>query len=375
MSNCNTRNCCFQGIDLVVKCYDPQPEFTDFKIPTWWFNVCTGKLYLLKGIDDDGKAIWIEITAGGAGGDGIQKILTQCGVVDADDSGQITHSGECGARVVAADCKDLCITVNTDWGLQGGKNVCAGESINLSIDKENTNLVTSSSNNVKDGDSVVFDGTSGKIIKRAMNWRVGDGTDSWTGRFNPDDKSFQIFPNEMSDKPIIQMLSNGVILSPWQPKCTAKLSQRVPNFPVAQDYEIGSTRAFTKLRDTDGYNQNANNFFPGDGNGNAAYYTCPYTGVYNIGWQFVADRTTVTDTVVRIKVKLFFGSTSNEQSLLYNYLFGPDSYQTVSDYISLALNKEDRIRWTININKGTPYINVMSRGNEIDNFIGILFVG
>lgn len=333
-------------------------------------------MYLLKGIDDDGKAIWEEINA--TPQDTIREILTQCGSTTPDVDGKITHTGKCGARVVDDDCEDLCITLNTDWGLQGGGNVCAGESLTLGLDLENTDLVTSSSKDVKDGDSVVFDGTSGKIIKRAMNWRVGDGTDSWTGRFNPDDKSFQIFPNEMSDKPIIQMLNNGVILQPWYPKCTATLNERTPVFTSGVDYEIGSTKAFVKLRDTDGYNQSANNFFPGDGNGNYAYFTCPYTGGYNIGWQFLADRTTTQDTQGEMKFKLVFGPNGNEKALVYRYFFGNLTFSTVSGYISLPLNKGDRIRWNINIDKipnGQAYINSLAGPNEINNFIGILFIG
>lgn len=360
-----------EHVEKVIETYDPNENFVNYDLLTVWVNKKTKKAFILVS-KENGIATWVPINADITT---IDKIILNCGEVEANENNEIEHKGECGARTVTDDCTDLCITINTDWGLKGGGNVCAGESLTLGIDLANTTLVISSVKDVQDGDSVVFDGTSGKIIKRAMNWRVGNGTDSWTGRFNSEDKSFQIFPNEIEDKPIIQMLNNGVILNPWQPKCTAKLTQSVPTFPAGQDYAIGATRAFVKIRDTDGYNLNANHFFPGDGQGNGAYYICPYTGTYNHGWQFVADRTNTADPRVKIKFTLFFGPADNEQALLYNYLFGADSYQTISDYISLPLNKGDRIRWAINIDKGIPYINVMSSGNQIDNFLGILFVG
>lgn len=364
--------CCLRHIPYEILNKIPTEHDWDYPIPFVRIDKKDKRAWIL--IDNkDSKATWIEI---GNDINAIEKILLDCGEVTPNENGEIIHTGECGARTVTDDCKDLCITINTDWGLKGGGNVCAGESITLSIDPENTNLVSYSSNDVKDGDSVVFDGTSGNMLKRAMNWRVGNATDSWTGRFNAEDKSFEIFPNEMSDKPIIQMLNNGVVLEPWQPKCTARLTESTPKFSTNTPYAIGSTRAFQKLRDTDGYDLNANHFFPGDGQGNGAYYTCPYSGTYNIGWQFVVDRTNASDETTRITCQLLFGTLdSNEQAVFYNYVFGKTTYQTISEYIALPLEKGNRIRWDIIIDSGEPYLSVRATGNQIDNFISISFVG
>lgn len=136
MSNCNTKNCCFHGIDLVVKCYDPQPEFKDFTVPTFWFNRCNGKLFLLKEIDADGKAVWIDITSGGSGGSGIEQILTECGLVQPDSEGQIKVKGSCGIRALAEGCEEMCIDILTGFGLKGGGNVCAGESLTIELDAD-----------------------------------------------------------------------------------------------------------------------------------------------------------------------------------------------------------------------------------------------
>lgn len=363
-----------EHVDQVIHDYDPQENFLNYKVATLWINRKTKKAWVLVS-KEGGIAVWHPIPLEQSA---IDKIILDCGEVTPNENGEIIHKGACGARTVPEGCTDFCITLETGWGLKGGGTVCAGEKTKVELDPENINLVTSSSTGVKDGDSVVFDGDSGRIIKRAMNWRVGNGTDSWTGRFNESDKSFQIFPNEMSDKPIIQMLNNGVILQPWYPKCTAILNQRTPNFTAGLDYEIGSTRAFVKLRDTDGYEQSANNFFPGDGNGNSAYYTCPYTGGYSIGWLFLADRTIALDNKGEIFFKLIFGPVGNPKVLLYRYFFGSLTYSTVSSYITLPLDKGDRIRWNINIKdipQGTPYINSITQEGQIDNFIGILFTG
>lgn len=348
------------------------------------------------------------------------EILTECGYVQADENGQIQVEGSCGIRVTSKDCPDFCFVLRTGFGLKGGGQICNGEEREIALDAEITGdvkgpdsakvgdvpifkdetgkSITTSNINSVDGLTKIVKSTKGeqKLLVETVDTEAGSnagveakstgsgtpyfqltqGDQKWRRIINPETGALEIRPiDDLSKDPILTMMPNGVMLMPWQPKCTAKLAQKTPNFAAGQEYEIGSTRAFVKLRDTDGYNLNANNFFPGDGNGKYAYYTCPYTGGYNIGWQFIADRTTITDPIVKILLKLVFGPPSNEQSLRYSYLFGPDSYQTISDYVSLPLNKGDRIRWNIMINQGQPYINVFASGNEIDNFIGILFVG
>lgn len=372
-------SCCrcikrLEHVEKVIETYDPNETFLSYDLLTVWVNKKTKKAFILVS-KENGIATWVPINADITT---IDKIILNCGKVEANENNEIEHTGECGARTVTDDCKDLCITINTEWGLKGGGNVCAGESLTLGIDLANTTLVISSVKNVQDGDLVAFDGTSGKVIKKANNLKLGDAENSWNGKINQTTKALEFFPNALSTTPILSMLPNGVMLMPWQPKCTAKLSQRTPVFTAGQDYEIGSTLAFTKIRDTDGYNKSANYFFPGDGNGNYAYYTCPYTGGYNIGWLFLADRTNSQDTMGEIKFKLIFGTSSNEQALVYNYFFGNLTFSTVSGYITLPLNKGDRIRWNINIDKipnGQPYLNSLAAANEIDNFIGILFLG
>lgn len=177
---------------------------------------------------------------------------------------------------------------------------------------------------------------------------------------------------------VFEILRNGVYKSPYQAKCTAILNKRTPVFPSDKDYQIGATLAFVKLRDTDGFNQNANNFYPGDGNGNYGYYTCPYTGGYHIGWQFLADRTNTNDLNGEVKLKLVYGKPSDERSLSYLYFFGNLTFTSVSSYITLPLEKGNRIRWNLSINKipnGEAYINSLGGPKEFTNFIGILFVG
>lgn len=423
MSNCNTQNCCFKGIDLVIKCYDPQPDFRDFTIPTWWFNRCNGKLFLLKEIDDNGKAVWIDITSGGSTIEGIEEIITECGLIQPDSEGKVKVKGTCGIRAAAEGCEDLCVNVLTGFGLKGGGQVCVGETITIELDAEITGdvrsegtpqigdipkykeadskIIVPSNINSVDGLTKITKSTKGEqkfLVETADTesgsnagveakstgsgfpyFQLTQGDQKWRERINPETGAREICPiDDLSKDPILSMLPNGVMFMPWQPKCTAKLSQSTPVFTAGQDYQIGSTLAFTKIRDTDGYNESANHFFPGDGNGNYAYYTCPYTGGYSIGWLFLADRTTKQDTQAEVKFKLVFGPISNEQSLLYRYFFGNLTFTTVSGYITLPLNKGDRIRWNINIDKipnGQPYINSLSGANEIDNFIGILFLG
>jgi hypothetical protein len=394
MSNCNTSECCFHGIDLVVKCYDPLSDFNEFKVPTWWFNRCNGKLFILKGIVD-GKAIWQEISE--MGESGIQEILTQCGSVTPNENGEIIHTGECGARIVAADCTDLCITVNTEWGLTGGKTVCAGESITLGIDNENTNLVTSSSSDVQDGDSVVFDGTSGKKIKKADGLLVvstnnseknsgieivsTDGTgfpyinlkhgnQNWNIRSNPTNNALEFRPvNDLSKASMLTLFPNGNCVRPFQTKATAYFT-KTPTFTPNQPYTIGSNQKITIIRDNDGYNLSANYFFPGDGAGNGAYYITPYNGrFYEVSYQFLVDRGGQTQNPETFYVQVVYGD-----YIIYNRgrIAAGASYQTV--HLSGNLPESvagKKIEFKVIVQGGTPYINSFVTFPSLDNYIQI----
>lgn len=305
------------------------------------------------------------------------KLITQCGEVTPNENGEIIHTGSCGARTVAEDCKDLCITLETGWGIKGGGTVCAGEKTKLELDLENTNIVTSTSDEVKDGDSVVYDGTDGKKIKKADQWRIGDGTNSWTGKYNPDSKNLSIFPDDKNDNPILTMLPNGVFLGNNQPKASARLIKSTPAFPTRTWYQVGATSAFEKFRDEDGYNKSANNFFPGDGNGKGAFYTFPYPGVWAIQYQFILDIGTNNKTNTRYLVRLTWGKEGSYKSLRSASQLGKN-YTQIADCKLLPIEKDDicfvEINVDVNDAEVKPFLYAENNIRSIDNFIGFFLV-
>lgn len=365
--NCNCINK-LEHVEKVIAEYDPTEKFINYKLLTIWLNRKTGKAFILVS-KKDGIAVWqpidLEISA-------IEKIILNCGEVTANEKNEIIHTGECGARTVTDDCKDFCINVRTSWGIAGGKIVCAGESIDLSLKPEETNIVTSNITDGKDGDSVVLDGDSGKVLKKAQQWRIGDSENSWTGRFDPETKNLNIFPDDKATEPMLTMLPSGVILTPNQPKFSARLTASTPVFAVKQYYKIGSTLAFEKIRDEDGYNKNANNFFPGDGAGNFAYFTCPYPGVWGIQYQFVIDQGQTT-AGTRMVFRIAFGKPDAYQYLKYEYRYTNNSAQTIANTRFIPLKKDDTFHFEILIDSDTakPFIRNDTSGTEISNYCGV----
>lgn len=363
-------SCCrcikrLEHVEKVIEEYDPNETFVNYKLLTLWVNKKTKKAYVLVS-KENGIATWVPINADITT---IDKIILNCGEVEANENNEIIHTGECGARTVTDDCTDLCITIETEWGLKGGGIVCAGEKLTLGIDLANTNLVISNVTDVQDGDLVAFDGTSGKVIKKADNLKLGDADNSWNGKINPTTKALEFFPNDLSSTPIFSMLPNGVITSGFQPKFSAKLA-KTPTFDRNAYFRIGSNLAFEKIRDEDGYNKSANNFFVGGG-GNYAYYKCPYSGLYGIVYQFVIDQGR-QKSGTRMVSRINFGPENNFRQLKKEEKFADTSFQTISGTTFLPLNKDDRIFIDILIESdaGDPFISSAAVLNEIDNYFG-----
>lgn len=416
-------SCCrcikrLEHVEKVIETYDPNENFVNYDLLTVWVNKKTKKAFILVS-KENGIATWVPINADITT---IDKIILNCGEVEANENNEIIHTGECGARTVTDNCKDLCITINTEWGLKGGGNVCAGEKLTLSIDLANTTLVISSVKDVQDGDLVVFDGTSGKVITKSnINSVEGlikivrstkgeqkflvETTDSeagsdaaieakctgigypyfqltsdetkWRDTVNPVTKNRTIFPiiDGVSKNPILTMLPNGVMLMPWQPKATAKLG-RTPNFPANTELELGSNLSFTKIRDEDGYNTSANNFFVGSA-GKRAYYKAPYKGSYFVKYQFLLDTGETTATNIPAYAKIFWGKDAGIEFSAYNRnRFSVASFITFTDSGIIFLEKDDIIHININVQGGNPYITVRDESKKaIENYWEVIFIG
>lgn len=417
MSNCNTHNCCFSGIDLVIKCYDPQPDFTDFTIPTWWFNRCNGKLFLLKEIDENGKAVWVEIT--GATASGIQEIIAQCGLVQPDSEGKIKVKGECGARFFADDCADCWIDILTEDPLTGGKRVYCGESATIgfradmagNVRSEGTaqigdipkykeadsKVIVPSNINSVDGLTKVTRATKGeqKFLVEALDAEPGsdagieakstgigysyfqltsDNT-KWRDTVNPVNKNRTIFPiiDGTSKDPILTMLPNGVMLMPWQPKVgalfptTAKLGQ------ANVDLQIGSFAGakFTTVLDQDGYNLSAGNFFPGDGTSQGAYYITNYDNAfYLVIAQFLANKPS-PDPHVSANFRINYEG-------IAPYIYRKQMPATVSFETFLCITIIKSVKGkkiTFSVASTYDQLEISQFGNTRENYLGIYMLG
>lgn len=366
-------SCCrcikrLEHVEKVIGTYDPNETFLSYDLLTVWVNKKTKKAFILVS-KENGIATWVPINADITT---IDKIILNCGEVEANENNEIVHTGQCGARTVTDDCTDLCITIETEWGLKGGGIVCAGEKLTLGIDLTNTNLVISSVKDVQDGDLVAFDGTSGKVIKKADNLRLGDAENSWNGKINPTTKALEFYPNDLSTTPILSLLPNGVIIGNNQPKASARLTQSTPVFQKNQWLQLGSNLAFQKLRDEDGYNTSANNFFPGDGNGKGAFYTFKYKGVWCIQFQFLIDQS-INKTGTRIVYRLTWGKEGSYQSLRNAYQLAW-KYQAISDCRLLPVEKDDICFLEVSVEDTDesikPFIYAESDNRSIDSYIG-----
>lgn len=402
-----------EHVEKVIETYDPNENFVNYDLLTVWVNKKTKKAFILVS-KENGIATWVPINADITT---IDKIILNCGEVEANENNEIEHVGECGARTVTDGCKDLCITINTDWGLKGGGNVCAGESLTVGIDLANTNLVISNAKDVQPGDLVTFDGTSGKIITKSNINSVngltkitkstsgeqrllventfgndaviqakttGNGysyvqfsndDNEWLASLNSSNKQLEIFPKVKGEQKssILTMLPNGVMLMPWQPKAGGYL-RTTPEFPTVTDFEIGSNLPFVKVLDEEGYNTAANNFFIG-GSGQGASYTTTYEGgLYLVLFQFNVDKgnTGNPEQTALFTTKVKYGDR------IYSFrtpLPVGRSFSTVSGTVILRGIKGQKISWSTAASNGTPKIAAFGPENEIDNYVGIYMLG
>ena len=320
-----------ETLTVTRKPYNPMPNmFMEF-LPTLWINECTGETFIAVGRD----GCITNIQPINSDFEGIEEILTQCGIVKADEDKKIEVEGECGIRAMADDCPDFCINLLTGYGLKGGGQICKGETRTIELDADITGDVRGpDAANV--GDVPVFDTTDGKSIttsninsvdgltkitkttlgeqkllventagndsvvqaKTTGNGysyiQLSNNNDEWFASLNPSQKQIEIFPRVSGENksPILTMLPNGVMLMPWQPKLgatfgTAKLDQA----NVSRDIGGFGGGTFTTILDQDGYNLSAGNFYPGDGAGQGAFYTTTYDNAfYLVVIQFLVQK-------------------------------------------------------------------------------------
>lgn len=396
--NCNCINK-LEHVEKVIAEYDPTEKFINYKLLTLWLNRKTGKAFILVS-KKDGIAVWqsidLQISA-------IEKILLDCGNVTPNENGEIIHRGTCGARTVEEDCKDMCITLETGWGIKGGGTVCAGEKTKLELDLENTDIVTSKATNVEDGDNVVFDGTSGKAIKKGSGvFKVKEtetdknaglevivpsgngvpyiklqaGDYFWDARLDPTDNSLGFFNSDNQTIPLFKFLKNGVIYHTNQTAFAARLG-RTPKFAQGTDYQLGGNKAFTTIYDIDGTNTSAGNFFPGDANGNGAYYITTYDNVkYLIGYNFIVDTSIAHPNGIRYTVTMWY--VKSDGSLIAKFpstgrIPPQSSFQTIGKTQPIRSVKNAKIYWTVKvIVSDQPYINAFEDANPLsfENYVG-----
>lgn len=344
------------------------------------------------------------------------EILTECGYVKADENGQIQVEGTCGIRAVSDDCPDFCINLLTGYGLKGGGQICKGETRTIELDADITGdvrgpdsaqvgdvpvfkdetgkSITTSNINSVDGLTKITKSSKGeqKLLVETADTESGsnagveakstgsaypyfqltEGENKWRRIINPETGDLEVRPtDDLSKGSVLSMLPNGVIRMPWQPKAAAYL-RTTPNFPLNEDFEIGSNLPFVKILDQDGYNTSANNFFVG-GNGQGASYTTTYDGAfYLVGFQFNLDKGEAPDTAVTFTTKIKYG----DRIYSYRTVIPPsNTFSTVTSTIVLRGVKGQKITWTTAPNGGTPHISAFGPENEIDNYVGIYMLG
>lgn len=356
-------------VDQVIHDYDPQENFLNYDVTTVWINRKTKRAWLLVS-KEGGIAIWQPIPLEQSA---IDKIILDCGEVTPNEKGEIIHRGQCGARTVDDDCKDFCITVNTSWGIEGGKTVCAGESIDLKLKPQDANIITSNVVDASDGDSVVLDGDSGKVLRKAEQWRIGDTGNSWSGKYNQESKNFFIFPDDKSDNPILTMLPNGVTLMPWQPKVGAILGTTPYLGVTNQDVPIGSNKAFEIKLDQDGYNLSAGTFFPGDGAGQGSYYITKYDNAfYIIAYKFIVQKKdSQSSATVNIKIRYLDEYYPVRVDMPANI-----SLATLNDFIIIRSKADEKMTFDIySTNADVRIDDNQGSGAARNNYLGIYMLG
>lgn len=408
--------CCLKHVPYEILDKIPTEDDWDYPVPFIRIDKKDKRAWIL--VDNkDGKATWIEISNDI---NSIEKILLDCGEVIPNENGEIKLEGRCGIRTTSNDCPDYCIDMLTGYGLKGGGRICNGESRTIELDAEITGdvkgpyrakmgdvpvfkdqtgkSITTSNINSVDGLTKITKNTKGeqKLLVETVDTESGSnagieaksagsgtpyfqltqGDQKWRRIINPETGALEIRPvDDLSKGSILTMLPNGVILMPWQPKATATLG-RTPNFPASTELELGSNLSFTKIRDEDGYNTSANNFFIGSA-GKRAYYKAPYKGSYFVKYQFLVDSGESTMNNIYMYVKIFWGKDGGEEFSAYNRgRFAVPSFLTMSDSGIIFLEKDDIIHINVNVQRGNPYITVRDeQPRAIENYWEVIFLG
>lgn len=133
MSGCGS---CFAYEDrgkvaYVLREYDPQKDFCQYKVPTMWINKLTKTGWYLVS-KENGVCEWIQLPKDM--GPFIKQIITQCGTIDPDENGVIEFCAKDGLYVGADDCEPRWLDLFTKNGLSGGGRVNLGESLTFSLD-------------------------------------------------------------------------------------------------------------------------------------------------------------------------------------------------------------------------------------------------
>lgn len=373
---------------------------------------------MFKEIDADGKAVWVDITSGGSGGSGIEEILTECGLIQPDSEGQIKVKGSCGIRLKAEGCEELCVDILTGFGLKGGGRVCCGESLKIELDtdfvgdvvspdpaeigdipkyKDTTGKVIAPSNiNSVDGLTKITKTTPGeqKLLIKTSDTEAGSnagveikstgsgspylqltqGDQKWREIINPETGAREIRPaDDLSKGSILSMLPNGVMLMPWQPKLgatfgTAKLDQ----VNVSRDIGGFGGTTFKTILDQEGYNLSADNFYPGNGAGQGAFYTTNYDNAfYLVVMQFLVqkdDRNSSATTNIAIQYQ------GTPSYIFRKELISGIKFETFVGITVLKGVKGNKISFSLaSTNQNIEITNF--GGGARENYIGIYMLG
>lgn len=174
---------------------------------------------------------------------------------------------------------------------------------------------------------------------------------------------------------ILQLFRNGIFTAINQPKASAQLTQKTPNFPVNKWFTIGSNLAFKKLRDEDGFNKSTAHL-RGGGDSEGLHYLISYQGIWDVGYQFVIDLT-YNDIQALVEFRICWGKSPNYQRLKSQFYITNEYYRTIEGSKRLTLEVGDRVFFQVRVNKGNPYFNTFAsaQDNEIDNYVGFLYLG
>lgn len=404
-------------VEKVINDYDPNETFIDYKLLTVWLNRKTKQAYILVS-KENGIATWIPVNLDI---NAIEKVLLDCGEIQPNEKGEVRVKGQCGVYTAAEGCENFYFDLFTADPLTGGKRVYLGDEVNLGfradiagdvrgpdsatvgnvpVYKDTTGkTITTSNINSTDGLTSITKSTAGeqKLLVETVDSESGSnagveakstgsgapyfqltqGDNKWRRQINPETGVLEIRPvDDLSKDSIMNFLPNGIVTGNLQPKASARLTQSTPVFERNKWIQVGSNLAFQKLRDEDGYNKSANNFFPGDGAGNGAYYTVPYTGVWAIQFQFLIDQS-INKTGTRILYRLTWGNQGSYQSLRNAYQLA-FKYQSLSDCRLLPLEKGNicflEVRVDDNDESVKPFIYAESDQRSIDSYIGFFLV-